>query len=138
MNFKIIIAVFLIAAATLAVYGYKEYNRKQKDTAGMQSSFNISTVSLIQDFEADENTANKKYLDKVITVEGTVAKMEVSDSTQVVSLKGNSPMAFVNCQFESRYKAAISQLKVGGTVKVKGICTGMLMDVVLNRCVLIK
>ena len=49
-----------------------------------------------------------------------------------ISLDTGDAMASIICEFENQVD--IANVKVGDKVKVKGFCTGMLMDVVLSRC----
>lgn len=137
-KFKGLLLSIPVLMAFGMMYGYNEYHRTQEDTAGLGEKFRVSSSDLIQDFESNENTANAKYLGKVISVTGIVAKTELNGSTQTIFLKSHSRVAFVNCQFEKTYTDKIAGLQTGQTITVKGICTGMLMDVVLNRCALMK
>jgi hypothetical protein len=45
-------------------------------------------------------------------------------------------MAGVLCQFAANGKKSLELMKIGDQVKVKGVCTGALMDVILTRCIL--
>jgi hypothetical protein len=58
--------------------------------------------------------------------------LESEGRTEVI-LETGDPLAGIVCSFES---AAPPAIVVGDTVRVKGVCTGMLMDVVLVRCTL--
>ena len=45
-------------------------------------------------------------------------------------------LAGIGCEFENKLQNKLATLKEGQTIKVKGICTGILMDVVLVDCVI--
>jgi hypothetical protein len=47
-------------------------------------------------------------------------------------------MAAVTCSFYSEEAGNIKKINPGDEVTVKGKCTGKLMDVVLNKCSLVK
>jgi hypothetical protein len=48
-------------------------------------------------------------------------------------------MSRVSCVMEEEYKTFLSRkLKKGDTVTIKGICTGRIMDIVLDRCVIVS
>ena len=126
------LAVVLIAAA---LYAWKEYHRRHPDTATMEAAYSVPAPALVKAFQDDENNANKQYNDKVIKVSGTVVKVEHNDSTQTVQLDGQS-MGGVICQFESSHGGDLKTLQPGQPVSIKGVCTGMLLDVVLVRCAL--
>jgi len=55
-----------------------------------------------------------------------------------ISLDTGDPMAAVTCSFYNEETAAVKQINKGSRVHVKGICTGMLSDVILNKCSLVK
>jgi anionic cell wall polymer biosynthesis LytR-Cps2A-Psr (LCP) family protein len=128
---KIILAVLVLLIAA-SIYGYKEFNRKKADTADLKTQFSIPSTELLKSFETDENKANVLYLDKIIEVSGKVSKIERTDSSISIMLNDGSSMASIMCQMDEPYKS----VKIGELVTIKGICTGFLMDVILNRCVI--
>ena len=132
----LIILVLALGLAGAALYGWKEYHRRHPDTASVAAAFSLSAPALVKAFQDDENNANKQYNDKVIGVSGTVVKVECNDSTQTVLLDGQPAMGGVICQFEASHNKDLKSLKPGQAVVVKGVCTGILMDVVLSRCAL--
>ena len=52
-----------------------------------------------------------------------------------ITLESGSEMFGVICQLDNLTKHARTNFKEGEEIKLKGICTGVLMDVVLVRCV---
>jgi predicted aconitase len=92
---------------------------------------------LVQAFESDENAANSMYLDKIVTVTGTVESVTTDTTAVTVYLKESDGLAGVICSFD-RKATGISALHNGMQVSIKGICTGYLMDVVMNRCSLVS
>ena len=128
------LAVVLLAAF---LYAWKEYHRTLPDTADMEAAFSLPAPALVKAFQDDENKANRQYNDKVINVSGTVVKIDHNDSTQTVQLDGQS-MGGVICQFEATHGHELKDLRAGQPVSIKGVCTGMLLDVVLVRCALEK
>ena len=130
------ILILLVLAAVLiggAIYGWKEFHRRHKETSAMTAAFSVPAPALVKAFQDDENKANKQYNDKVISVSGTIVKVDHNDSTQTVQLDGQS-MGGVICQFENTHGSDLKTLRSGQSVTIKGICTGMLLDVVLVRC----
>jgi hypothetical protein len=93
----------------------------------------ITASGLLQAFETDENAANALYLDKILLVSGTIESVS-SDSLGIsVYLKEGDAIAGVICSFEKE-SIDTALIRKDNQVKVKGICTGYLMDVVLNKC----
>jgi tRNA_anti-like len=131
---KTILAGALVVAAGTAFYGWKEYHRGHMSTAQIKPTAVREASQLVKEFEANETNANLQYTDKVVSVTGRVVKMEVNDTTHNLLLAGESAMAGVLCQFETSRNHPLTKIKTGDLVKVKGVCTGILMDVILTRC----
>ena len=115
------------------------YNKEHKDLSGVEPDYRLDATELYAEFEADEATANEKYLEKILEVSGDVNAIEYgNDSTLSVTLMPPNAFAGVICAFdnvENRDKLDIAQ---GDYVTIRGKCSGMLMDVLLNNCVLIE
>ena len=76
--------------------------------------------------------ADSLYLDKIVQIEGIILKINEVENGGSISLDTGNPMSSIICEFEN--KSDVSNVKVGDQVKVKGFCTGKLMDIVLSRC----
>ena len=87
-------------------------------------------------FDADSKL--KVNIGKIMEVNGKVTEISSDEQGAPVVLFGTGE-AFggVLCTFEMGEKAKIASVKVGDEIKVKGICSGMIMEVVLNRCTLV-
>lgn len=127
---KRIIIVLGIIIAVGAAYGWYQFNRTAADTATKSPDFSLTAMELASEFTSDESSANEKYLGKVIEVEGELLSKESSDIL-ILTLKGAD---MINLRAEMATNQA-PDLATGAKVKVKGICTGFLLDVVLNECV---
>ena len=135
---KLLIAIVLVLIAGAATYGLNEYTRTHPDTESLKSTVKTSALRLVEEFENDEKSATEKYADKVITVNGQIIKIEKEDTAGKILLGERESMAGVLCEFDNRNKSKLHQLREGQEVKVKGVCTGMLMDVIMVRCVLME
>jgi len=136
---KKFVGVFVLIAITAAsVYFYYEYNRKAADLTDVQPAFIIAATDLVNEFETDEPAANKKYLGKIIQVTGIMASVEYRHDTLVNIIIGEG-IHNVSCELDKRHAdTRIKKMQEMNSITVKGICTGYLMDVELNRCVVIK
>jgi tRNA_anti-like len=119
-----------------SIYGWNEFNRKHAATSEIEAVFTKTAAELVQDFETDENKANQTYNDKVVAVKGNIVKLENNDSIHNVILKGTTAMSSVLCQFEKSDPEIFENKKEGDEIIIKGVCTGLLMDVILVRCAL--
>lgn len=135
---KILIACafIVIAGGVLAFY---MYNKKTVDTRTEDFRVAVTAEGITEDFDVNEDEANKKYLDKVILVKGEVTGVETDSSGKAtVFLNSGDAISSVTCSFYETESDAVKALKPGDQVAIKGICTGKLIDVVFNKCSLVK
>lgn len=132
---KIIYAVIILAIIGGA-YGYYEWNRPVASNAEKTAEITLSAADLEAAYTANEAEANTKYNDKLVQVSGVVSKIETEAGKTSIYLNTNNPMAAVICELENG--SDVSNIKEGDNVSIKGKPTGILSDVVLVQCVLIK
>ncbi len=127
--------LIILAALSIPLIIYFIWNRPHRDIKNEETSIRITADSLFAAYSANEQSANKLYLDKAVEVKGKVAEVKTnSENKTVIILQTADPMFGVNCTMEQ----AGTSVKSGDEVEIKGICTGFLSDVVLNRCYLKK
>ncbi len=130
---KIVYAILLIGLIGGGI-GLYQYNKPHKKMVTATSDFIISAAELFTEFENDENISNEKYLDKIVQVSGTVQEVKEEDGVTSVTLNRGG-MFGVICQLDQLTEHKRITFAIGENVSFKGICTGLLMDVVLVRCV---
>lgn len=125
----------LIVVGAIAGIGTWLYVFKKADSnvASRKVDVEISAKDLVTSFETNETTANALFLDKVILVEGTIDSISEDSLGISINIKSPDEIAGVICTF-SKGDAEKENFTLGHPVKVKGLCTGYLMDVVLNKC----
>lgn len=132
-SWKKIITALIILALAAGSYGWYQYQKAPPDIR-KESGVEITAVELLKEFQQNETAANAKYVDKVLVVTGTVTGMQTDSSGQAtVFLQTNDLLSAVTCSF---YKddEGVKKLNTGSAARIKGVCTGMLSDVVLNKC----
>ena len=83
--------------------------------------------------------ANHQYLGKTIQVQGTIAEIvKQQDTLANVMIGDEASMHKVSCLLDKQHIGLINQYKAGQQITIKGICTGFLMDIELNRCVIVE
>lgn len=134
--------VIIISIALLVVIGFfiakSVVFRESKVSVGTEKAdIEIDAASLVKSFELNETEANAKYLNKIILVEGVVDNIASGTDGITVYLKQPGSSSGVLCSFG---KDVLSQNKIstGETLKIKGVCGGYLMDVILNKCSVVK
>jgi hypothetical protein len=135
---RIVLWVGIPLLLVIAVaWGYHLIFRPHKSTAGETVDFVISADSLYQQYQADEHSADQRYLNKVIEVMGKLAEIQHSGTSEIWILSPHPGGGGINCQLFAGTKVD-PEPKNGESVTVKGRCTGFLMDVNLADCVLRK
>ena len=129
---KIVISVLVLVIA-LAVVGYKMYNKPHVNVASEKADITITANKLFANFSNDEEKANAKYLDKILEVKGVIGKIAKEEKV-IINLNTGDDFGSVLCHLSDSSTEKVKDIKEGESIKVKGICTGFLMDVVLVKC----
>ena len=137
-----VIKVLLIAVLALGIIGAISYfsfmNAPKASSKGKKIELSIPAAELFKAFEQDETASNAKYMSKIIAVTGIIDEIEEDrNGAPVLFLQTGADVAGILCTLESSQKEKASGLKTGDAVTVKGVCTGMLMEVVINKGILI-
>jgi hypothetical protein len=128
------ILVFLILALIAAVAAWIYIFRESKpDVASRKTEITIDAPKLLRDFEINEDSANLKYVNKIVQVTGTVSSIAKDNLGYSVYLKEKDAISGIVCSFDV---ASFDSLRIlpGAIINVKGICMGYLMDVQMNKC----
>lgn len=135
---KYIFLVIFILICAGAWYAYHEYTRKPATASDLDTDFTLTAEQLQKEFESNEEGASKKYMDKVIEVSGTVSGVSTNEKRTDISLETPDPMTAITIQVLPDEKEKAAKLKEGDKVKLKGICTGKLTDIELNKGVILE
>jgi len=133
---KKLIIIILILGAGAGSYGYYLYNKPRSGVSDMKTAFTLDAKSFYSEYNTDENSANAKYLGKVIEVSGKIRSIDIDDRGTMNIAIETGEMGAVNCQFEKKDK--MPSVVEGNMVNVKGVCSGYLLDVVLVDCEMSK
>ncbi|HYG51820.1 MAG TPA: hypothetical protein VD905_13005 [Flavobacteriales bacterium] len=122
----------VVAVLGVGVYAYYEYTRKPATASELSTDFKMTAEELRTAYD-NEEAANKKYLDKIIEVSGTVDAVSENNKAWDVSLATSDPMTLITVQLMPEEGKNASKLKPGDKVTLKGICNGKVSDVELNK-----
>ncbi len=127
-----------ILLALISIVGlifYYLYNKPVDSLENVKPSATLSADSIFQLFEQNEVKSNELYLNKVISVSGKIQNVLADTSGIAFTLQTSSGLFGVTCKMDEK-NLDVTQYSEGQTVKIKGLCTGYLMDVILIRCVI--
>ena len=135
-NIAIISVLIVLSAAT---YLYKEYYRKPADITNVQPVAKINVAVIVDQYQRDEAKANQQYLNKPIQVQGDITEIINQQDTLINVFIGNTNSVHnVSCLLDKRHFSAIKKYATGQQITIRGICTCFLLDVELNRCVIVQ
>jgi hypothetical protein len=107
------------------VLGCKTSTQKTLDAT---DAMTISAEALYKAYESNEAEADKLYQGKILTVSGTVGDTDTpAVGNAAVTLSAQKSVAIQCLGFAADQKDAVSKLKTGQTVTVKGKCMGRMM-----------
>ena len=128
----IIIILILVGVSIGLLFYFKPHTKMEKMTADEK----VTAVELYESYVKDEQASDKRYLDKVVEVDGVIKEVELRDgNTASILLESGDIMFGVSCEMDFTIEIHRNDFKSGEAVKLKCICTGYLMDVVLTRCI---
>lgn len=131
--------LFILVAAAACWYIYSEYNRKPADLSSVKAHASVIDSVLVAMYMHDEHAANRMYLGKPVDVTGTVSEINNQSDTVVNVMLGNpDELHRVSCLMDANHINKLKKYNQGNKITIRGICTGFLMDVELNRCVIVK
>ncbi|QHT66326.1 hypothetical protein GXP67_06470 [Rhodocytophaga rosea] len=134
----IISGLILIGILAAWLVYSKVYNKPHRQITGEQAAYAVKSVALFGAYETDENRADSLYLNKVLQVEGKVEKIFQNEKGELTLVLTGNEMFGISCTMADSEKEKLQHIKPGGEAKLKGLCNGMLMDVVLVKCVLVE
>lgn len=124
-----------IIAITLSFY---IYNKPHINIEKTEADYYLTAQQLIEDYEDYESESNQKYSERLIEVEGQIHEISTSKGNMVIALKPDDATSSVICHMLPEESEKVLKLKRGQIIKIKGKCTGFLLDVIMVRCVLVQ
>ena len=137
MKVKIILYVLVMVIAFTAIVAAWMYFKPHASVRNKEAAYRLSAKQLAEAFLSNEEKANSRYTGKILEVEGYLQEITFHDSTVVLMLGDVSQSNGVSC-FLQGGSGDVRSLKAGNQVTVKGICSGFLLDVVVEDCVLLN
>ena len=127
-------AMTLIAVSLVAFV----YHKPHRSVEQLRPQFELTAEELESLYNGNEDRANQLFLDEIIKVRGELGKTEKNELGEtVLVMKTGSAMCTVRCTMAAG-KQKFGHLQPGDQVAIKGICTGMLLDIILTKGILLN
>lgn len=127
--------LMLMVAGALIGYYYAQRDFRN-DIRYTEADINISSQDLYAAFSVDEDSANNRFLGKIIAVTGLVQSVDAQPEKTTISLGTGDPMSAVVCEMNANIQSDFTGIVRGEELTVKGECSGMLFDIILVNCVI--
>lgn len=140
------VTVFIFGAGA---YGLYLWNMPHRNVQATPVDYEIEASKLVEEYLADNASANKKYLaddgdSKILLVTGAVWSIEEDMNKQkVVLLKSETDNAGVSCTFTQATNPNAEKLQKGEMVSIKGVIRAgagydpdleLYEDVIMEKC----
>jgi hypothetical protein len=136
MKKKILIsALGIVFIGAFGVWFYVfQYSKTHHRNVESEDATIVTAAKIVKDFQTNEPSADKSYLNKAIEVKGIILKKDKDQSgNTTLTIKSGDAFANIFCTLKSGTNTNTRD----SVVVVKGICSGFLSDVVLNDAVLV-
>ena len=138
-NIKYLLIALAIIALIIAIVFGLIFNAPKASVQSKNVDFTLSASELFQEYSENQSVADQKFIDQIIQISGTI--FEISEDQQgatVFLLTTGENSAGVLCTMTVTESTKVKTKKIGDAIILKGFCSGMLMEVVLNRCQLVE
>jgi predicted negative regulator of RcsB-dependent stress response len=125
MKKKITILVLLILV--LALIGYNYMYKNHRDISAETVSYSVSVEDIYTTFQADEKSANAKYIDKTIEIYGKITNIDLQNKIITVDEKLSARLT----------NSVPANLKLQNVIVLKGRLTGyddLLGEIQMDQC----
>lgn len=125
-----------IVVYTLAILCFLGCNDQLNgDLTAVRPSKTYSVEQLISEFKSSKQTENEM----VIAVTGVVHEINNVNERHTILLKGNTAdETYVICDMNTNQRSTSKSVKSGDSIIVKGLLKGILKDIIMLNCVVIK
>ena len=134
-NIKSLLSIFLfIIIGFGSLDEFENLDQSPKVTSDSNPSVIISASKLYKEYNENEIAADEKYKGKIIEVTGVIRDIgnDIMDNAYI-TLVGNEYFGDIQCYFNE--KSVVAKLSKGKRITVIGSCSGLMINVQINNCI---
>ena len=134
-NNKSLLSIFLfIIIGFGSLDEFENLDQSPKVTSDSNPSITISESKLYKEYNENEIAADEKYKGKIIEVTGVIRDIgnDIMDNAYI-TLVGNEYFGDIHCYFNQ--KSVVAKLSKGKRITVIGSCSGLMINVQINNCI---
>src|SRR5580698_8143841 len=95
---RLLVTLPVLILLCVAIWAIYEYKKPHTGAGDKTTNIYIDATGLYNDFSKNETTANAKYLDKIIEVNGIVDDVQNTNGALVIMLNANQIMGGISCK----------------------------------------
>ena len=134
-NIKSLISFFLfVIIAFGSLDEFENLEQSPKVTPDSNPSVIITASKLYKEYNSNEIAADEKYKGKIIEVTGVIRDIgnDIMDNAYI-TLVGDEYFGDIQCYFNE--KSVVAKLSKGKRITVIGSCSGLMINVQINNCI---
>ena len=108
------------------------FNLKFADSKNESSLYIVTAPTLLKEFANDADAANRKYVEKIVSVKGNVTSKEVIESSVNIKMEDSLTGNYIIFAFQDQYMKEAKQIQTGDEVAIKGSCSGGIYSEILE------
>jgi tRNA_anti-like len=118
----------------IGFFSVSNYLEKEEfgDTGKVKADYSVSALDFIREFENDDSLANRKYMEKILTLSGKISAIEKPNDSTINVKFSDSTGSYAIFPFEGQSVSEVKKLKEGDSVSVKGSCSGVVYSEILG------
>jgi hypothetical protein len=128
---RILVAFLAIVIVLAGVYWYVATD-KFADTSSRKPAFTLNALDFIHEFQQNLQSANAKYADKIIVLNGRVSAIETADTTANIKIVDPASGSYVIFAFQQQHISEAKAVKEGDSISIKASCSGGIYSEILD------
>lgn len=134
---KWVLLSIILALSLFGVYYYINHDFRNS-VQNKKPDFELSSKDLFLEFDRDDDQAHSKYLGKTLSISGVIASVSQEGDRITISLETEDMMSAVVCELNVSLAPKNLSVKEGDPIKIKGECSGKLIDIILVNSVIVN
>lgn len=122
----------VIAFASFKIGEKYVMGETHKQTENVKADYTVLADALIREFMENDTAANHKYVEKMLVVEGKISALDIQPDSSATLKFADSTGSYAIFSFEKTQLPALSSIKAGDQVSVKGVCSGSIFSEILG------
>lgn len=103
------------------------------------ADISVSSKELFSVYDKNEINGDNKYKGKILVVRGVVESVGRDFANNIyISLEGDGFIRHVQCFFNEEHVDEVGDVESGSVIEVRGMCSGMVLNVMIEDCEIVK